>query len=206
MASALRLPPFGSPSKRLDRPYSKSVPSLEGNRRRSLPTIYAPPAPERCTGLHARWRLQHPERCGTLRWRCACVKVVRYWGGCGHSRRRRKATFARAMPAGCALSHLRQSRLAQRVEPGLQVGLAPGQPFDAELGIETASFGQSGLRLVHVAFERVRGGQIEVRVKNLPSRVDRLAAFFDYGVEMTEAEFGVGHVIMPQAYSRIART
>jgi hypothetical protein len=39
----------------------------------------------------------------------------------------------------------RQSRLAQRVEPGLQNGLAPGQPFDAELGIETASFGQSAV-------------------------------------------------------------
>ena len=49
------------------------------------------------------------------------------------------------MPAGCALSLLRQSRLAQRVEPGLQNGLAPGQPFDVELGIETASFGQSAV-------------------------------------------------------------
>jgi hypothetical protein len=88
----------------------------------------------------------------------------------------------------------------------LPKGLALGQPFDAELGIETASFGQSGLRLVHVAFERVPGGQIELRVKNLISCVDRLAAFFDCGVEMTEAEFGVGYEIVPLAYSRIAPT
>jgi hypothetical protein len=52
----------------------------------------------------------------------------------------------------------------------------------------------------------VPGGQIELRVKNLISCVDRLAAFFDCGVEMTEAEFGVGYEIVPLAYSRIAPT
>ena len=34
------------------------------------------------------------------------------------------------------------------------------QPFDSEFGIEAAGFRQGGLRLFHLAFERIGGGQI----------------------------------------------
>jgi microcystin-dependent protein len=68
------------------------------------------------------------------------------------------------------------------------------------------SFGQRRPRLVLVAFGGVRGGQIEVRGIYLISGVYRLVGFFDCSVEMTEAEFGVGHVIVPLANIRIART
>jgi len=35
---------------------------------------------------------------------------------------------------------------------------APDQPFDAELGIKAASFGEGGLRVVYITFQRVGGG------------------------------------------------
>ena len=81
-------------------------------------------------------------------------------GGVGrNSRRTRSATFARECRR-VALSLLRQPRLTQRVERRLQNRFAPDQPFDAELGIEAASFGEGGLRLIYVAFQRVGGGEI----------------------------------------------
>ena len=95
------------------------------------------------------------------------------------------------MAAGCALSLLRQPRLAQRVERGLQKRFAPDQPFDAELGVEAESFGEGGLRLIYIAFQRVGGGEILVSIENTITGVDRLVGFVDRGVEMAEAEFSV---------------
>ncbi len=110
------------------------------------------------------------------------------------------------MPAGCALSLLRQSRLAQGVERGLQNRFAPDQPFDAELGIEAASFREGGLRLIYIAFQRVGGGEIQVGIPITPTGVDRLVGFVDRRVEMAEAEFSVGQPVVKLAYTRIART
>jgi hypothetical protein len=63
------------------------------------------------------------------------------------------------------LSFFRQTRLAQAIKRRLQHRLMLDQPFDRELGVDAASFGQGGLRLIHFTFERTRGSQIQVRVK-----------------------------------------
>jgi len=97
------------------------------------------------------------------------------------------------------------SRLTQRVERGLQNRFVPDQPIDAELGIEAASFGEGGLRLIYLAFQRVGGGEIQVRIENTITGVDRLVGFVDRGVEMAEAEFSVRQVFVPMAYPRVTR-
>jgi hypothetical protein len=94
-------------------------------------------------------------------------------------------------------SLLRQPRLAQRVERGLHKRFRPDQPFDAELGIEAASFGEGGLRLIYIAFQREGGGEILVRIERTSTCVDRLVGFVDRGVEMAEAEFSARHQVVP---------
>ena len=57
-------------------------------------------------------------------------------------------------------SLLRQSRLAQAIKRRLQHRLVLDQPFDGELGIDAARFGQGGFGLIQVTFERVGNSQI----------------------------------------------
>ena len=83
------------------------------------------------------------------------------------------------MPAGCALSLLRQCRLAQRVEPGLQNGLAPGQPFDAELGIETASFARAQLRHTLKRIDLYVIGWVRRKFKRLRRKTKGARDWFD---------------------------
>ena len=90
-------------------------------------------------------------------------------------------------------SFFRQPSFAQSVERGLQNGFARGQPFDAKLGIEAASLCEGSLRAIHIAFQRVGGGEIQVRKPNAKPGVDRLVGSLDCGVEMAEAEFSVRH-------------
>jgi hypothetical protein len=108
------------------------------------------------------------------------------------SRRTKANSDIRPGNAGGLRSLLRQPRLAQRVERGLQNRFAPDQPFDAELGIEAESFGERGRRLIHIAFQPVGGGEIQVRIPVAITGVDRLVGFVDRGVEMAEAELSCG--------------
>ncbi len=102
-------------------------------------------------------------------------------------------------------SLLGQPRLAQRVDQ-LRAETARQQELDAELGIDSKRFGNRCLRVVHLAFEHVRGSKIQVRPNGLVSGVDRLVVFFDRGVQMSEAEFGIRQQIVIPAHSRIAWT
>ena len=81
-----------------------------------------------------------------------------------------------------------------------------GQPLDREVGIEAASFRQGGLRLIHLACERIGGGQIYVRYKIVGACVDRLLKFVDSGVETPETEFRHTQINEPVGSFRIART
>ena len=58
-------------------------------------------------------------------------------------------------------------------------------PFHSELGVEAASFRQGGLRLVHLAFERISGSQICVREEGAITDVGRVVVLVDSGVEIT---------------------
>ena len=72
------------------------------------------------------------------------------------SRRYRIASITKKL----SHSFFRQARLAQAVKRRLQHRLVLDQPFDGKLGIDTASFGQGGLCLIHFTFERTGSSQI----------------------------------------------
>src|SRR5271170_379754 len=113
-----------------------------------------------------------------------------------HRRRRRPEL----PPVSRSRSLLRQSRFAQSVEGILQHRLVLVEPLDGEVGIKAAGFGHGALSVVHLAFERMGRGQVKVSVKDTISALDCLVTFVDHGVEMSEAEFGVSHQVMPPAY------
>ena len=62
------------------------------------------------------------------------------------------------------------------------------QPFDRQFGIEPPGFRQGQLPLINLAFERIRGGQIDVRYESTKSGVDCLMVFVDSGIEVTEVK------------------
>jgi hypothetical protein len=111
-----------------------------------------------------------------------------------------------ASRASGSRSFLSQPRLAQAVEQGWQIRRMVGQPLDREVGIEAASFRQGGLRLIHLACERIGGGQIYVRYKIVGACVDRLLKFVDTGVETPETKFRHTQINEPVGSFRISRT
>jgi protease I len=100
---------------------------------------------------------------------------------------------------------LRKSCFAQAVVCGLKNGFALTKPFDGQFRINLASLGQSLLGFFRLALKRVSGRQIEIRVKGTVTAVDRLAARFDRGVQVSKAEFSVGEPIAPLAQRGIVR-
>ena len=56
-------------------------------------------------------------------------------------------------------SFFRQPGLAQAFQPGRYVCSMLSVPFEGEAGINAPGFHQGGLRLVHLAFERIRRSQ-----------------------------------------------
>ena len=100
--------------------------------------------------------------------RCAAPSRDGEGAGVRDGERRRAAVIP---TSATPHSLLRQPRLAQRVEPRLRGrGLRAINNLTLSLGLRRRAFGQRGLRLVHVAFGRVRGGQIEVRPNYLNIR------------------------------------
>jgi hypothetical protein len=72
-------------------------------------------------------------------------------------------------------------------------------PFYGEFGIEAAGFRQSSLCVIHLAFERRSGGQIDARNETAITGVDCLMVFVDSGVEMPEAKFGIAYPNIPKS-------
>src|ERR1700727_369548 len=58
-----------------------------------------------------------------------------------------------------------QPRLANAFYSLRHVRRMRDKPFDREIGIEATGFRQGGLRLVHLAFERISGGEHGGRYK-----------------------------------------
>ena len=103
-------------------------------------------------------------------------------------------------------SFFRQPGLAHAFKQGRHIRKTRDHPFDGEFGIEAAGFRQGGLRLVHLACERIGGGQIWVCEETAKAGVDCLVVFVDSGVEMPEAKFCIAQRHMPQTDICIART
>ena len=97
-------------------------------------------------------------------------------------------------------SFFRQPRLAQALKRWPQHWLALNQPFDRELGIDSSSFDEGGFCLIHFTFERTCGSQIQVRLKDVITAIDRPAGFVDRHIKISEAELGIGHEIVPLAH------
>jgi hypothetical protein len=80
-------------------------------------------------------------------------------GKTSQSTRQGRLTSARFRAFELA-SFLRQPRLAQAFEHMRQIRRMRDHPFDGEFGKDTSGFRQCGLRVVHLAFERVGGREI----------------------------------------------
>src|SRR5271170_325086 len=71
-----------------------------------------------------------------------------------------------------AHSLLRQPRLAQSFERD-RIRVCARDRFDGEFRTETTGLRQSGLRVVHLAFERIGGRKLPVRVACAKTGIDR---------------------------------
>jgi hypothetical protein len=72
------------------------------------------------------------------------------------------------------------------VAPGIDIDFAQ---LDGQLWIDVASLCERNLRLIYVAFQRVGGGEIQIRIEKAKTGVDRFLGFVYRGVEMADAEF-----------------
>jgi len=93
---------------------------------------------------------------------------------------------------------LRQPGLAQAFEQRrYDVPHTLSVPFDGETGIKAKGFRHGGPRLIHLAFERIGGGQICVNVEHSITGVDCLTVFVGSGVKMPEPKFCMAQPRMP---------
>jgi hypothetical protein len=94
----------------------------------------------------------------------------------------------------------------QAIKKKRQVRRVCLQPFDSQIGIETARFVQGRLRIVHLANKRVSRRQaLESNVASKPG-FDRQIVIPNRRVEMSEAEFRFAGKEMPNTDSGIARS
>ena len=116
--------------------------------------------------------------------RCASVAVMQQFGSNRRESRHavdiaERTRMTQSGPRPAERSFFRQPRLAQAFVPGRYVQRMLSEPFDGETGIDVARLRQGGLRLVHLAFERISRGQTGVHDVATITGVECLPVFVD---------------------------
>ena len=80
------------------------------------------------------------------------------------------------------------------------------EPFEGETGINATGFRQGGLRLFHLAFERISRGQTCVYPVLTISAAKCLLILVDRSFDMAGSDFCIAQLHLPRTHKRIART